>query len=253
MSDAGYRSSALCARMVAPDARNLPAVACNVATMDKFLSAAGASWEPGPAAGEWIAPLLDAFGGSLGHAVPAGYESYAVVPIQPEEDAPERQGYHVLGALVEQLAAFTGEQKVYTALWEGWGWLYDQDEDPRTAPGSVVWLVGEHKDEDLRQAQERMARDRVARPDVPSLELPARNYYLWSGPLASIMALQHSGDIPSLIWPEDRSWFIGAPIYTGEIAVGAEESVIQALLAAPEIRELGARCAGREHILQGDD
>ena len=33
-------------------------------------------------------------------------------------------------------------------------------------------------------------------------------------------AMPHSP--PSLIWPTDRAWFIGIPIYTAEIAIGAE-------------------------------
>lgn len=98
-----------------------------------------------------------------------------------------------------------------------------------------------------------MARRRIARPDVPPLTLPARNYFLWSGPLSSAAALRHTGDIPSLIWPEDRSWFIGAPIYTSEIALGADERIIRTLLNAPQLRSLGARVAVRSEVLQGDD
>lgn len=40
----------------------------SIADMDKYLSAAGASWDPSPAAGEWIAPLLDEFFGGSGGA-----------------------------------------------------------------------------------------------------------------------------------------------------------------------------------------
>ena len=221
--------------------------------MDEYLRAAGASWSAGPAAGEWIGPLLDEFGPTLGHAVPAGYEAYVVVPIPWGEEDPERHDYQVLEALIEQVAPFTGAQIVHTALWEGWGWLYNLDEDPRTAPGSSVFLVGPHDDGELRRAQEAMARRRVARPDASPLTLPGRNYFLWSGPLSSVGALRHTGDIPSLIWPEDRSWFIGAPIYTSEIALGADERVARAVLDASALRELGARRAEPDEVLQGDD
>lgn len=88
--------------------------------------------------------------------------------------------------------------------------------------------------------------ERVARPDAPPLALPERNYFLWSGSLSSAAALRHAGDIPSLIWPEDRSWFIGAPIFTAEIAVGADERTIQDVLDAPA---LGARRAERGGVL----
>lgn len=221
--------------------------------MDRYLRAAGAAWDSGPAAGEWIAPLLDEFGATLGHAVPAGYDAYAVVPIPSGDETPESEGCRALEALTEVLAAFTGEQVVHTALWEGWGWLYDRDEDPRTAPGLGVLVVGSHDETEVIQAQGMMALGRVARPDAAPLPLPARNYFLWSGPLSSASALRHTGDIPSLVWPEDRSWFIGAPIYTSEIAVGAEERIIRAVLDAPLLRARGARRAGRGEVLQGDD
>lgn len=220
--------------------------------MDEYLTAAGASWDPEPTGGEWIGSLLDFFGRTLGHAVPAGYEAYAVIPIPWGAEMPERQDYPVLEALIQQLAPFTGAQIVHTALWEGWGWLYDRDQDPRTAPGSAAFAFP-HDEAVLRQAQESMARRRVARPYAAPLMLPERNYFLWSGPLSSVAALRHNGDIPSLIWPEDRSWFIGAPIYTSEIAVGADERIIRAVLDAPGLHALGARRAKPDEVLQGDD
>jgi hypothetical protein len=217
--------------------------------MDDHLTAAGASWDPGPAAGEWIAPLLDEFGATLGHAVPSGYDAYVVVPIPADDDLPGRPEYRTLEALIEVIAPFVGEQTVHVALWEGWGWLYGRDEDPRTAPGFTVFVVGPQDPETIEQARVAMARDRVARPDVAPLALPGRNYFLWSGPLSSVAALRHTGDIPSLIWPEDRSWFIGAPIYTREIALGASERMARAVREAPSLR---ARAAGRHEVLEGD-
>lgn len=217
--------------------------------MEERLTAAGAAWDAGPAAGEWIGPLLDEFGPTLGHAVPSGYEAYAVVPIPSGDEIASRQDYRVFEALVEVLAPFTGEQVVHTAFWEGWGWLYNHGEDPRTALGMGVFVFGSHDEMALAEATEAMARRRVARPDVPPLALPGRKYFLWSGPLRSAAALRHTGDIPSLVWPEDRSWFIGAPIYTAEIAVGADAQIIQAVLDAPS---LGARRAERGDVLEGD-
>lgn len=221
--------------------------------MDEHLTAAGASWDVGPAAGEWIVPLLDEFGATVGQAVPAGYEEYGLIPIPWGDEIAERQDYVVLEALIDVLSAFTGDQTVHTALWEGWGWLCNRDEDPRTALGSSAFVGGPHDEAMLRQAQEAMARRRVARPDAPPLMLPERNYFLWSGPLSSAVALRHNGDIPSLIWPEDRSWFIGAPIYTSEIALGAGGRIVQVVLDAPSLSALGARRVGRGEVLRVDD
>lgn len=221
--------------------------------MDDHLTAAAASWEDGGRAGDWIGLGLGELGPTLGHAVPDGFERYAVIPIPSGDEVPGRQDYRVLGALVDQLAPFTGGQVVHTALWEGWGWLYDRHENPRTAPGSSVFLVGPHSRKDLRWAQKRMARDRVARSNAAPLRLPHRNYLVWAGPLSSSLALRHTGDIPSLIWPDDRSWFIGAPIYTCEIAIGANDHIIRALLDAPTMQALGAHPAERDEILLIDD
>lgn len=219
--------------------------------MDDHLTAAGACWDSGSAAGQWIAPLLDEFGATLGHAVPLGYEAYAVVPIPWPDDQP-RQDYPTLEVLLDELSSRTGEQVVHAAIWEGWGWMYDRDDGPRTAAGMGV-LVFPHDEAALQRAQEAMARRRVARPAAAPLELPGRRYYLWSGPLSAATALKDAGgDIPTLIWPEDRSWFIGAPIYTSEIALGSDEETIRSVLDDHKIRALHARRATRSDVLDGD-
>jgi hypothetical protein len=52
-----------------------------VTVVSPDLLAVGAAWEDGAGAGSWIAERLGPFGGAVGHAVPLGYEAYAVVPI----------------------------------------------------------------------------------------------------------------------------------------------------------------------------
>lgn len=223
--------------------------------VDPYFAAAGAAWDAGPKAGEWIAPLLAEFGATLGHAVPGGYASYAVVPIADDDRG--RQDHAVLDAVLASLAPSTGEQLVHVGLWEGWGWLYDHGDDPRTAPGmgafglvvsDGVWTSDA---ESTRAAVDAMARKRVARPDAAPLELPHRRYFLWSGPLASATALRHAGDIPSLIWPDDRAWFVGAPIYTRELALGGDAPTVGAVVDALSAR--GARTASRDEVLDIDD
>ena len=87
----------------------------------------------------------------------------------------------------------------------------------------------------------------IERPDAEPLELPHRAYYLWTGPLASARALT---DEPSLIWPEDRSWFVGLPIYTTDIAIAGTDALIDAVLADPRFN---ARRATTDDILEDDD
>ena len=221
--------------------------------MDHRLSAASASWEDGGAAGDWIGPLLDEFGPTLGHAVPRGYEAYAVVPLFVGEEGSDRRDYRILAEMIAVLSPFTREQVVHSALWEGWGWLSDPGDHDRSAAASIVFHSGSNGQDTLRQAREEVARSRLIRPEVARLLLPHRDYIVWSGPLSSALALRHADDLPSMVWPDDRSWFIGAPIYTCEIALGADEHVIHALLDAPTMQALGARRAERDDILLIDD
>ena len=61
-------------------------------------------------------------------------------------------------------------------------------------------------------------------------------------------AMPHSP--PSLIWPADRAWFIGIPIYTAEIAIGASAAMIDAIINDPAI---DARRVGTDYELDIDD
>lgn len=229
----------------------------------EVLRRAGARWDDGPTAGEWIASRLGEFGPSVGHAVPHGYEAYAVVPLFPRgadlDDEPQ-DGYVALERVLDALAPASGDQPVHCGLWEGFGFLYDHGADPRYAPGmgvGVGWDPTGPAPDDAEiararaEAEERLAAHRLERPSAEPLHLPHRAYHLWTGPLRAALALaQLPGDPPSLIWPEDRSWFVAVPIYTREIAVGASRSVVDALLADPV---LAARHALPADVLDSDD
>jgi hypothetical protein len=232
-----------------------------VTVVSPHLVAADAAWEDGPAAGGWIADRLSPFGPSVGHAVPLGYPAYAVVPIQPDDDVRTESGsLSAIEALLDLLGPFTGDQPVHCGMWEGWGWWYDTGADPRTAAGMAVvasWPEGDERpareeiDRALADARERLAAERVERPDVEPLDLPNRRYYLWTGPLRSATAFRHHPhEPPSLIWPTDRSWFVGAPIYTNEIAVAGTTVVVDAVVADPR---LNAHRGTPEDVLEGDD
>ena len=226
------------------------------------LVAAGAAWDDGPDAGGWIAGRLGRFGPSVGHAAPLGYPAYAVVPMPPPDDdlEPDRGCFSPIEALLDALAPFTGDQPVHSGMWEGWGWWYDTGADPRTAPGMsavVSWPNGDDRpsqeeiDRALADAGGRLAAERVECPDVEPLDLPYRRYYLWTGPLASATAFRHQSQTPpSLIWPEDRSWFVGVPIYTNEISVAGTTVVVNAVVADPR---LNARAATPDDVLDSDD
>ena len=125
-----------------------------------------------------------------------------------------------------------------------WGFgIAWRDSDNRPAQEEI--------DRALADAREQLATERVERPDVEPLDLPNRRYYLWTGPLRSARAFRHQPhDPPSLIWPEDRSWFIGVPEYTNEIAIAGTMVVIDAIVADPR---LNAHRATPDDVLDIDD
>jgi hypothetical protein len=149
---------------------------------------------------------------------------------------------------------------VHCGIWDGFGFMYPTGDDPRTAPGmgaGIFWPPDaprppqEEIDRELAAAREEMAGRRVECPDAEPLRLPERAYYLWSGPLRSAMAFRHeSNSPPSLIWPEDRAWFVGTPIYSNEIAVAGPDELIDAVLRDDR---LSARRATPDDDLDIDD
>jgi hypothetical protein len=231
-----------------------------VGVVSPDLLAVGAAWEHGPGAGDWIAERLGPFGGAVGHAAPLGYEAYAVVPIAFEDESQtDSAAVIVTDAVVEVLGPFTGEQAVHCGVWEGWPWWYPTGGDPRRPQGTevaIAWPEGAPPtqaeiDRALAEAREHLAADSVEFPDAQPLELPHRRYYLWTGPLRSVTALREKWeDPPSLVWPEDRSWFLGAPIWTNEIAVAGTKLLIDAVVGDPR---LNARHATPDDELDIDD
>ena len=231
-----------------------------VTVVSPHLVAVDAAWDDGPGAGGWIADRLAPFGASVGHAVPLGYVAYAVVPVPSDDLQTDGGCFSVLAPLLDVLGPFTGDQPVHCGMWEGWGWWYDKGADPRTALGMeavIAWPEGDDRpareeiDRALAEAREELAPERVERPDVEPLDLPCRRYYLWTGPLRSATAFRHQPhDPPSLIWPADRSWFVGAPIYTNEIAVAGTTVVVDAVVADSR---LTARRAMPDDVLDFDE
>jgi len=182
-----------------------------------YLAAAGATWDEGPTAGGWIAARLGPLGPTVGHAVPRDYDAYAIVeiPWSAEVDVPSPA--LVYDALFDVLSPFTGAQVVHSGVWDGFSGLHAE----------------------------------LSGLDAEPLRLPHREYHLWSGPLRSAMAFRHEPHSPpSLIWPDDRSWFVGTPIYSSEIAVGGPPAVIEAIVGDGR---LSARRAGPDDELDIDD
>jgi hypothetical protein len=102
-------------------------------------------------------------------------------------------------------------------------------------------------------------------PDAPHLEQPKREWVVLKGPLKAVdqiaLSSRHglsfgfvvysdgrreaaSGDemsesfdreVPNLIWPEDRAWFVASEVDLDSTLVGGSRALIDALLAAPDL------------------
>src|SRR4051794_22802238 len=183
------------------------------------------------------------------------------MPMPLDDEDGDQHGQRVrtlVEALLAVLAPFTGDPPVHFGMWDGWGWWYDSGTDPRTADGMAVGMFwdegddppsGAEIDRGLAAAREGLAATRIERPDAEPLDLPNRRYHLWTGPLRSATAFREwPHESPSLIWPEDRAWFVGVPIYTYEIAVAGSTGLIDAVIADAQ---LSARRATPDEVLEG--
>jgi hypothetical protein len=225
------------------------------------LRAVDAVWTDGADAGAWIAEHLGPFGPSVSHAVPLGYPAYGVVPIpDADDDGDSRPELVVLDSLLATLEPFTDSRPVYAAMWDGWPSWYETGADAAAEAAKSIgmyWSDGGHPPsreeiERLRTAAARVAAaEMIETPDTKPLELPHRRYHVWTGPLHSTLAFRHDDQPPpSLIWPEDRAWLVGVPIYTFEIAVAACTAAIDAVVANSR---LGARRSTPDEVLESDD
>ena len=105
--------------------------------------------------------------------------------------------------LVDHLrSATTTPDRCWFAMWEGFGGLDD---------GGI--------------------RERV--------ELPSRNYLLYSGPVDRTLESPHPFDqSPNLWWPEDRAWFVATEIDFDSTFVGGDDRLIAALASDQRLEAL---------------
>ena len=105
------------------------------------LTACGAAWDEGSVVGRRIAERLGPFGPSVGHAVPRGYEAYAIVriPEVTENDPIERDpAAETLAAIVEALRPIAGDERVHCAIRDGFWLWYETGGDPVKAAAEHV-------------------------------------------------------------------------------------------------------------------
>ena len=163
------------------------------------------------------------------------FHSIALPRVRPEDEAPwTGQGPHqgslyppdavILAGILRDWT--TTPQRCWFCVWDGYGWngvyLTASDGGAAAEPGSGRW------------------------PDpVPAgvrggsrVELPNRDYLLYSGPVEAALATVGLGgedQVANLWWPQDRAWFVATGIDLAWTYVGGPAALIGQLLAEPRI------------------
>jgi hypothetical protein len=125
----------------------------------------------------------------------------------------------------------TRPEVCWIGIWEGWGGL----NGPAIAIFAADTESEEFKKREVETERVNSALADVAQrvDDAPRFEHPGRNYVLTRTPCRSVCELNHSPlDVaPSLVWPEDRAWFVGSEIDFDSTIVAGSEECITALLS----------------------
>lgn len=247
------------------------------------------TWTPRTDLGDWLAPRLadwmDSKTTVVTAMVPSGYEAYARVlhPVEPDdaeqptttwadvcaatgrtahplmqwkaisgtshtkrtttmqwqggEPEPGTLTPAALTALLDVLDRWTAPgTECVMALWDGFGWVNGQGAAILGGgPGGAIELEPAYPGEVL---------------DGPRLQLPGRNYLLFTGPLASAAHLgrrapeQVTGHYPdgwlwrqspNLLWPADHSWCLATEIDLDSTLVGGPAALVDTLVADPAL------------------
>jgi hypothetical protein len=139
---------------------------------------------------------------------------------------PERGSLDLADAetLIDILAMHTATpDSCLFCLWDGWGW----------DTAMYVALPGE---------QPMPVPDPVP-PEVrygPRIQLPGRDYLLYTGPVDGALAFADSDQTPNLWWPGDRAWCVASDVDLCWSYVGGSAQLIEELIADPRLEAVPA-------------
>lgn len=150
-------------------------------------------------------------------------------------DEPEQGNLQpsTLAAVLDVLEHWTtSRRECVMALWDGFGWV----------GGQGAGLYGSSESTQLPPAYPSEVLD------GPRLQLPGREYLLFTGPLRAAQQLGHrtphdlceqwpwewlARQSPNLLWPRDRTWCLATEIDFDSTLVGGPADLVDALVTSP--------------------
>jgi hypothetical protein len=194
----------------------------------------------------WMAPRLMSFASGVGALVPTGFEAYARVlhPARGEDGSPVRWAAIAAwsGATMHGLAQFESIARPCVAAAAAL----------RPRPFVAAPETGNLELESLAAVCDVLGRHTANRnhctlgvwegygatsPPSTTLELPERRHLLFTGPLSAAGGLGwlYGGSFgprsPSIMWPDDRIWFLATDVDLDSTYVGGTAALIAELLA----------------------
>jgi hypothetical protein len=218
---------------------------------------------------DWIADRMLSWGRDVGTRVcaivPTGYDAY----VRVFHHAEERPGSESIRRRWDELAQRSGRQMHPAVQFDRFGWptppqegSLDRDEATalvsmlraHTTTPNICWLAVWNGFGHLaglvsvRVARERglrawLQRRRAVRGDMfqppsdladaPTVSLPAREYFLYRGPIDVVPRFEHMPghlQTPNMWWPEDRAWFVATEIDFNSTLVACTRACAETLL-----------------------
>ena len=161
------------------------------------------------------------------------FDTVAIPESKPEEPLPWRQGPRNgtldpddLRALLAILDHHTDTpERCWFCIWAGYGWS--------RGSSAVLARSGSGPVPDPEPRPEPVPR--YVR-EGPLVELPWRDYFLFTGPISDALAfVSTQGQTPNLFWPSDRSWCVASEIDLYWTYVGGSEAMVDQVLASADI------------------
>jgi hypothetical protein len=136
-------------------------------------------------------------------------------------------------------------------LWEGYGWLYEDDNLPASATLLKVLASASPLKVRWARREQRQPRSLLIPPEAlsyPRVHGPCgREYLLYQGPISTASVLSAESwpwkQTPNLWWPAGREWCVATEIDLYSTYIGGSEELIAAVLDDQRLEALRAQAS----------